>query len=458
MSTLRPFTRHRVLAADQPDADPLAPQPIADAELQGLFGALRPNRTIALAVSGGTDSLALAVLAARWRRHFAPAVKLLAYVVDHSLRDGSHDEALNACAMTHSWGIESRLLKREGPVPESGIQARARLARYDLMAAQALIDGTAVLLTAHTAGDQAETVLMRARRGEAEAGLQGIPEWGEWSGLAVHRPLMSTGRERLAATLAAMGLNPIEDPSNDDSKFERVRMRKLLASQPNPRLACDSLCRLAEIAAEKQASLADQAAGLFNRHGTYHPQGFVTLESDALFESFGGLCLLLSAVIHRVGGQVRPPRREQVVRLAEQLADVDSAHRVRSTLARARVVMRDGRLHVFREIGRNQADFVSLTRRVPAIFDRRFRVLAKQDCMAGYATEDDLEAMAAHLAGNDVPSVIARAVAGGFPTGFGSEQPDLAVRPLPIYFGRHQVHSPLETGASLAVPPASVVA
>ncbi|MEM8878905.1 MAG: tRNA lysidine(34) synthetase TilS [Pseudomonadota bacterium] len=446
------------MAADRSDPGSIAPQPIADAELPGIFGALRPNRTIALAVSGGTDSLALAVLAARWRRHFAPAVKLLAYVVDHGLRDGSHEDALNACAMAHSWGIESRLLRREGPAPESGIQARARLARYDLMAAQALIDSTAVLLTAHNAGDQAETVLMRARRGEPDGELQGIPQWGEWSGLALHRPLLSIGRERLAATLAAMGLNPIEDPSNDDSKFERVRMRKLLASQPNPRLARDSLCRLTEIAAEKHAHLADQAAGLFNRHGTYHPQGFVTLESDALFESFGGLCVLLSAVLHRIGGQVRPPHREQVVRLAEQLADVDSSHRVRSTLARARVVMRDGRLHVFREIGRNQADFITLTQRVPAVFDRRFRVLAKQDCMVGYATDSHLEDMSTELVANDVPKVIARAVAGGFPTGFGAENAELAVRPLPMYFGRHQVHAPLEIGLSQSASTARVIA
>ncbi|MEO1161824.1 MAG: hypothetical protein AAFW74_15490, partial [Pseudomonadota bacterium] len=82
----------------------------------------------------------------------------------------------------------------------------------------------------------------------------------------------------------------------------------------------------------------------------------------------------------------------------------------------------------------------------------------RQDCMAGYAIEKDIDAMAEHLTGNGIPSVIARAIAGGFPSAFGSDGADLSARPLPIFFGRHQVHTALDKGLSQATPTAGAAA
>src|SRR6185437_10532205 len=106
-----------------------------------------------------------------------------------------------------------------------GLQALSREARYNLIAAHCHANDIPALVTAHHLDDQAETFLMRLKRGSGLDGLAAIPERGSWAGIAVLRPLLDMPKARLVATLEADGIAFVSDPSNSDPRFERARMR-----------------------------------------------------------------------------------------------------------------------------------------------------------------------------------------------------------------------------------------
>jgi len=200
--------------------------PVGAAEARRLFAPFetRLSGGAVLAVSGGPDSLALMHLAATVLGGRFP---LFVASVDHGLRDASRGEAERVAALAEGFGLPGRVLRWTGDKPKSGVQARARAARYGLLAAYARESGAGCILTAHTLDDQAETVLMRLAHGSGPRGLGAMPAEQSLGDIALLRPLLGIARERLGATCEAAGLVPVNDPSNADERFERVRIRRL---------------------------------------------------------------------------------------------------------------------------------------------------------------------------------------------------------------------------------------
>lgn len=195
--------------------------------------ALPANATLILAVSGGGDSAALMHMA---RHHFAdhrPDVRLLAATIDHGLRAESANEAHHVARTCDTIGIEHFTLRWAGAKPATGVQSAARQARYALLTEFAVRHQSPVVLTGHTEDDQAETVAMRAERADDGRGLAGIDE-ATLSARRVWfvRPLLAFGRRDLRNWLTTHGHGWIDDPSNDDRRFERVRVRTDLARDP----------------------------------------------------------------------------------------------------------------------------------------------------------------------------------------------------------------------------------
>ena len=189
---------------------------------------VKPDQTIGLAVSGGPDSLALLLLASAAR----PG-KVEAATVDHGLREGSRAEAEMVAAECEKRGIPHEILTLEwDEKPETGIQERSRAKRYAALSEWAKRKSLAVLATAHHAEDQAETLLMRLARGSGLRGLSGIRPMRKVpkTDRSLARPLLRWTRQELADVVKAAGLEPAQDPSNEDSKFERVRVRETLAA------------------------------------------------------------------------------------------------------------------------------------------------------------------------------------------------------------------------------------
>ena len=179
---------------------------------------------LALAVSGGPDSLAMLALA-----HAALPGRIAAATVDHGLRPESAAESAFVGQICSELEVPHSVLR---VVVEAGnIQAMARTARYTALAAWMERDGLDALATAHHADDQAETLLARLNRGSGVAGLAGVRARGLVPGskLPLLRPLLGWRRAELAAVVAAAGWAAVQDPSNSDDKFDRARLRKILA-------------------------------------------------------------------------------------------------------------------------------------------------------------------------------------------------------------------------------------
>lgn len=193
------------------------------AELARLASA---GQKIGLGVSGGADSLALLLLAAAAR----PG-QIEAATVDHGLREGSADEAATVAKLCGALGIPHQVLTIAwDKKPETRIQEQARVRRYGALAEWARERNLKALATAHHADDQAETMIMRLRRGAGLTGLAGMRQAVRVPGSeeALLRPLLGWRRATLEKICELAGLSPVKDPSNEDEKFERVRIRKAL--------------------------------------------------------------------------------------------------------------------------------------------------------------------------------------------------------------------------------------
>ncbi len=198
---------------------------------------------VGLAVSGGPDSMAMLLLA-----DAAKPGALEVATVDHGLRAEAAGECVFVQAVCAARGIPCAVLRVQ--VPPGNVQASARDARYAALADWAQQRGLAAVATAHHADDQAETLLMRLNRGSGVAGLAGVRERTVLPGgdVALIRPLLSFRRAELAGFLANHGLSPVLDPSNEDDRFDRVRLRKALASAAiiDPAAVASSASHLAE--------------------------------------------------------------------------------------------------------------------------------------------------------------------------------------------------------------------
>lgn len=207
-----------------------------------------PDAPLALAVSGGADSLALMALAAD---AFGPRAQVLS--VDHGLRAAAAGECAMVAGLAAGLGLPHQTLTLS-LAPGGDMQARARAARYAAMADWCRAHGIARLLTAHHADDQAETLLMRLARGSGLAGLSGVRATARIEGLTVLRPLLGHRRTELAAITAARGWAAADDPANRDPRFDRTAARKALARERW--LRPERLAASAAHLAEAEAALA----------------------------------------------------------------------------------------------------------------------------------------------------------------------------------------------------------
>ena len=331
-----------------------------DASLDAI-GGFEPRPLIAIGVSGGPDSMALAILADRWARARGGAV--LALIVDHRLRPESAVEAETVGAWLAARGIAHAVLVWRGSKPATGVQEAARAARYRLLGDCCAARGCLHLLTAHHRDDQVETYLIRRRAGSGVDGLAGMSAVRELRQLRLVRPLLGIPKARLVAFLEAEGQAYVQDPSNHNVTFERARLRIASEQQDAPAV----LAALRSNAAARVGREHDLAA-LLARTVSLHPAGFAMLDPGPI-ASAGELGeRALDRVASVIGGSVYPLRRERLARLRRALAATPSSAR---TLGGCRFVPWRGRVLALREAAR-AAPPLSLKPGMSALWDRRF--------------------------------------------------------------------------------------
>lgn len=274
-----------------------------------LRAAVPVDGPVGLAVSGGPDSLAMLLLFHEVApRNFAVAT------VDHGLRAESADEA----AMVAKVCAERRIAHRTLAIAMtkgSAVQERARASRYHALAEWAAAEGLAAIVTAHHADDQAETMVMRLNRGAGLRGLSAMRQIAQVPGaphLPLLRPLLRWPRRDLLAVVAASGLVPALDPSNTDPRYERVRVRDAMTS--NPAFIASGFAASADHLAEADAAL-DWAVQTF---WPQVPAGAAQIVLSLPVDIPPALALrLLERVLAHFGAL--PPRGPALVRWHESL-------------------------------------------------------------------------------------------------------------------------------------------
>jgi len=225
----------------------MVPEPaLLDRFRTDLSRLIASDTRIGIAVSGGPDSLALLLLAAA-----ALPGTIEAATVDHALRTQSRDEAEMVAGLCQRLAVPHEILTVEWPQkPERAIQERARNARYALLADWARMRALSAVVTAHHLDDQAETFVMRLVRGAGVRGLAGMRATSFVPGTEIPllRPLLGWSRAELGEVCAKAGAEPVADPSNEDERFERVRVRRALRETEwlGPRSLASSAAHLGE--------------------------------------------------------------------------------------------------------------------------------------------------------------------------------------------------------------------
>ena len=347
--------------------------PIARSEGEKFFSPLAHFPRIALAVSGGPDSLALMHLVAQWREALDTGPELGVLTVDHSLRPGSREEAETVGRVASALRLHHAILhwEKEG-IPSTRLQARARIARYDLMAAYCHAHDIPALVTAHHLDDQAETFLMRLRRGSGLDGLAAIPEKGSWAGIAILRPLLDVPKGRLVATLNAAGLPFVLDPSNADPRFERARMRERSDALSLLGLTPEALALSARRLRRAREALDAAAHDFLASHSAMSEAGYATIDRAALATVPREIALrAFSQLIAAVGGGETPVQLAKLEKLLAALeASPDSAY----TLGRCRLEAFSSRLGLFREVRGGGLPVARLHPGERTLWDNRFTI------------------------------------------------------------------------------------
>ncbi|MEW5683738.1 MAG: tRNA lysidine(34) synthetase TilS [Pseudomonadota bacterium] len=302
---------------------------------------------LAVALSGGGDSVALTLIADAWAREAGRDLVIL--TVDHGLRAESRGWTTTCEGLAQRLGRPFRALAWEGEKPATGLPAAARAARHALLATAAREADARVVLMGHTADDRAEAAAMRAAGSTTPTPREWTPSpaWPEGRGIFLLRPLLDVGRRELREHLVALGESWIDDPANDDAAYARVRAR----------LAGVAIAPPDEPPPLAIAAQADEGAGLISLSRAALREA--AIEDARRFVALAAVC---------AGGGARLPAGSRVTALTDRLR---APGPVVATLAGARVEADGQAVRLFREAG--EAGRGGLTEiELPGVWDGRF--------------------------------------------------------------------------------------
>jgi tRNA(Ile)-lysidine synthase len=359
---------------------------------------------LAVAVSGGSDSMALLRLAHLWAK--PQGIQISALTVDHGFRPEAVGEAAKVRGWAQSLGVPHQILVWQGEKPKTGLQAKARAARYGLMSAWCRAHEVDGLMTGHTMNDQAETVVMRMKRTNSPDSIAAIRPVMDWEGIKILRPLLSQKRETLRAFLNSLDQGWVEDPSNENMLFERVRVRKELDGKDPAALAGK-----AEAALEESTENINKANYLLQSVKVFS-EGFFAVQRNTFADPVVADVVVKRLIRSLGGNSTEKDEREKLISWC------NAAENTRRTLGGVLVSQRQRDILFMREPGR----IAFAPERVPddgtLVWDGRFVISAEPGSMI---------AAACRLAGIQLLENIPRVVFDGLPAVvFKSKKPQLA--------------------------------
>ena len=273
---------------------------------------------VAVGVSGGVDSLALCLLAQTWGQQ--NGIKITALTVDHGLRKESAREAAQVKSWLTRRGIPHVTLMLNEPFPRYGIQAFARKWRFQLLGDWCRINLADVVMLAHTIEDQMETICMRILADSGPEGLSGIRRNTVVGGLRILRPLLKISKGRLIATCSALNQGWVVDPSNQDTRYCRVKIRQLMPYIEKTGLESNKMIRLASAMEKLRNAFDNFSASFIKNNGGILKTGIAWINVSG-FEKMPNKFkeLLLLRLLVTVGGATWPSSKKKITRLIESL-------------------------------------------------------------------------------------------------------------------------------------------
>ncbi len=327
------------------NATAAAVTPEAFASLMSRLGPFEAQPEVAVAVSGGADSMAAALLTRNWVR--SRAGKLVALVVDHGLRSESAAEASEVAQRLSALEIEAVILRWSGDKPQANLQAAARHARYHLLSEFCRDRGILHLVLGHHREDQAETFLMRLSRGSGLYGLAAMTPLQEQSDHRLLRPLIGFSKAQLIATLEAEKIQWVEDPSNLDPKFTRTKFRELLPQLAEAGITPETLSETTDSLGRARNSIEVAVASTLARAVWLHPAGIAFVKPEVLLSAPKEIALRgLARILVTVSGADYGPR---LVRLERLYGEIASGLTSGTTLSGCRLTPWRRQLVVYRE-------------------------------------------------------------------------------------------------------------
>ena len=282
------------------------------------------------------------------------------------------------------YGLPCRVLVRRGRKPKGDIEAAARAARYRLLLDACREEGASHLLLAHHRDDQAENFLLRLGRGSGLFGLAAMRREIGLGQVTLFRPFLDLPRERLRQTVAAAGLEPVEDEMNEDRRFARVRIRQALPLLAEEGIDGRNLAETARRLADAAEAIDHAAGRLIAETAECDAFATVRIDPEPFFTAPREVRLrALARILLAIGGDLYPPRFERLAGLAEAMAAAGKGQRLKRTLAGTIIERRAGRFLFYREAGREGLERVPLAPGSDFIWDGRFAIRADPALQSG---------------------------------------------------------------------------
>ncbi len=266
--------------------------------------------TIAVAVSGGIDSMALCWLLHEWARNNNATI--IPITVNHKLRKEADEEVRFVASIMQSWSLKHITLDISPDQYQGNLQASARHNRYALMEQWCHEHNILHLATGHHLDDQAETYLLRLQRGSGVEGLASMPSIQYLHQLRLIRPLLSFPKSRLRATLESASVPWIEDTSNCSLHYDRNRLRHALDTPSTPGHMHKRVAMSAFACGSSRAAQEEWAATLACKYISISPLGYATLARDIFKENATIVAMIVSKLLHTIRGSKTQPRRENI--------------------------------------------------------------------------------------------------------------------------------------------------
>ncbi len=341
-----------------------------DDEIADLFQPLKALPSIAVAVSGGSDSMALMLMLVAWRAMIGKdAPDLCVLSVDHRLRRASADEVKLVARICRQYGLTHKAFRWEGAKSTGNISAKSREARYDLMCTWCAHQQISHLLVAHTLDDQAETVLLRLARGSGVDGLAAMAPSRAWNSTIIYRPLLGVMRSRLVQLLDSVHCPYASDPSNNDRKYDRVLFRQALKILEPMGITSQGLVETANRLAQARDALDGMTLQAIARSVSVHNAGYCVIDPQQLeLYPYEIKRRLLGRLLRAVTGHPYVPPHASLDKLLSWVLAPTTSRR---TLGGCILMLRQRKIWVIREAGRDLLPEVLLHPGGNIIWDNR---------------------------------------------------------------------------------------